>query len=116
LLCLNSTLRDWTRIYLPQGSKLISAQGFTEEPQIYSETYSDSEFNVIDGFFILEPMGLARLRLEYTVPYDSEINNDEYALTIWKQGGTDPIEHLLDVNGNQQLVTVNKDTVVNMNF
>jgi hypothetical protein len=71
---------------------------------------------VIDGFFILEPMGLARLRLEYTVPYDSAANDDEYALTIWKQGGTNPIEHLIDVNGGQELFTAGGDTVVRMPF
>lgn len=116
LLCLNSTLRDWTRIYLPEGSELISAQGFTADPQEYVETYGDTNFEVVDGFFILEPMGLARLRLEYTVPYDAAANNDEYALTIWKQGGTDPIEHIIDVNGGQELVTAGGDTVVRMPF
>jgi hypothetical protein len=116
LLCLNSTLRDWTRIYLPEGSELISAQGFTTEPQEYVETYEGTNYEVIDGFFILEPMGLARLRLEYTVPYDSAANDDEYALTIWKQGGTNPIEHLIDVNGGQELFTAGGDTVVRMPF
>jgi hypothetical protein len=116
LLCLNSTLRDWTRIYLPEGSKLISAKGFTAEPKKYVETYGDTNFEVIDGFFILEPMGLARLQLEYTVPYDVAANNGEYALTIWKQGGTDPIEHIIDVNGGQELFTAGSDTVVRMPF
>lgn len=108
LLCLNSTLRDWTRIYVPTGSKLISAQGFTQEPNQYEE----NNFQVFDGFFILEPLGQAKLILEYTVPY----NSPEYDVTIWKQGGTDPIKHMMDVNGGQELITVGKDTVYSAPF
>lgn len=108
LLCLNSTLRDWTRIYVPEGSTLISAQGFTEKPNEYTE----NGFQVFDGFFILEPLGQSRLVLEYTVPY----NSPEYDVTIWKQGGTDPIEHVIDVNGGEAKVVVNKDTVFSTPF
>ena len=108
LLCLNSTLRDWTRIYVPKGSELVSAQGFTEEAKVY-ET---DDYTVFDGFFILEPLGQAKLKLTYTVPYDK----DEYDITIWKQGGTDPIPHLVDVNGDQEEVIVGKDTVYKSSF
>jgi len=27
-LCLNATLRDWNRLYLPKGSKLVNSQGY----------------------------------------------------------------------------------------
>ena len=37
LLCLNSTLRDWTRIYVPQGSELVDATGFTQDAKVYDE-------------------------------------------------------------------------------
>ena len=104
LLCLNSTLRDWTRIYLPEGSELVDAQGFNEEPKVYDE----AGFTVFDGFFILEPKGTAALKLTYTVPYT---DTENYKVKIWKQGGTDPVEHLIDVTGGEDLVIVNKDTV-----
>jgi hypothetical protein len=109
LLCLNSTLRDWTRIYLPEGSELIEAQGFNEEPKVYDE----NGFTVFDGFFILEPKGTSTLKLTYTVPYD---DTENYRLKIWKQGGTDPVEHLIDVTGGEDLVIVNKDTVFETAF
>lgn len=103
LLCLNSTLRDWSRIYLPAGSKLVSAQGFTQEPKEYEE----NGFHVVDGFFILEPNSQAKLKLTYTVPYE---NQDTYELKIWKQGGVDPIPVLMEVNGNQEQIEVKGDT------
>src|SRR5258708_5229182 len=30
LLCLNATLNDWNRLYLPKGSKLINSQGYKD--------------------------------------------------------------------------------------
>ena len=65
LLCLNATLNDWLRLYLPPGSELIDIQGLEEEASVYEE----AGYTVIDGFFKLEPLGLARIRATYQVPY-----------------------------------------------
>ncbi len=102
-LCLNSTLRDWTRLYVPQGSELIEAQGFLEE----ARTYDENGFTVIDGFFTLEPLGSAKLSLTYKVPYD---NQDDYVIKLWKQGGIESFESLMDVTGGQEIIEVKKDT------
>lgn len=102
LLCLNSTLKDWTRIYVPAGSKLVSAQGFTQEPEVYEE----NGFTVFDGFFILEPLSQAKLRLTYQVPYQDEKN---YYLNIWKQGGVAQYQTTIDVTGGQEQLVVDKD-------
>lgn len=109
LLCLNSTLQDWTRLYVPQGSELVQAQGFTEEPQVYEE----AGFTVFDGFFVLEPSSQATLRLTYTVPYE---NTNTYTVELWKQGGIDPIPVLFDVTGGQEEVVVSSDTVYETKF
>lgn len=109
LLCLNSTLRDWTRIYVPKGAQLTSAQGFTEE----ARTYEDGDFTVIDGFFILEPLGTAKLKLEYTVPYT---NAEDYKLEIWKQGGVKEYKMLMDVTGGQEELLITKDTTFEAAF
>lgn len=102
LLCLNSTLRDWNRLYVPAGTELVSAQGYNEEPQVYEE----NGFTVIDGFFLLEPLGTAKLKLTYKVPYE---DTENYRLKIWKQGGIEQIETLMDVTGGQEQLTVVKD-------
>ena len=109
LLCLNSTLRDWTRIYVPKGSELISAQGFTEE----ARTYDENGFTVIDGFFILEPLGTAKLTVTYTVPYANETN---YIGTVWKQGGLETFDVIFDVTGGQEAITVAADTTYTTEF
>ncbi len=103
LLCLNSTLKDWTRLYIPQGSELIKAEGFLEE----AKTYDENGFTVIDGFFMLEPMGSSKLTFSYKVPYE---NATDYKVTIWKQGGIESIPNLMDITGGQEAIEVKKDT------
>lgn len=109
LLCLNSTLRDWHRLYIPAGSQLVSAQGFTAEPNVYEE----AGFQVIDGFFLLEPNSQAKVRVTYKVPYTNE---ELYKLFVWKQGGISPFPMLLDVNGNQEEFLINQDTEIQIPF
>lgn len=103
LLCLNSTLRDWTRLYLPEGTELVSAQGFTEDPN----TYDEAGFSVIDGFFILEPNSAAKVSITYKVPYS---DTENYNLKIWKQGGIHEYELLMDVTGGEEKLLITKDT------
>lgn len=109
LLCLNSTLRDWSRLYLPAGAKVTEAQGFTAEPRQYEE----NGFNVVDGFFILEPNSQAKIRVTYTVPY---ADTETYKIKLWKQGGIDDIKTLFDVNGSEEEVLVDKDTTFEAQF
>lgn len=109
LLCLNSTLRDWHRLYLPKGSQLIEAQGFTQQPKEYEE----NGFQVVDGYFILEPMSQAKLKITYSVPYSDATT---YRLKLWKQGGIGPIQHTLDVNGGEEVVMMDKDKQVEIAF
>jgi hypothetical protein len=109
LLCLNSTLRDWTRLYVPAGSVITDAQGFTTTPK----TYDEDGFTVFDGFFILEPLGSATLRITYTVPYE---NTQDYIGYIWKQGGVSPFEMVMDVTGGQEQILVSSDTTYTTEF
>ncbi|NCO12384.1 MAG: hypothetical protein COZ34_04330 [Candidatus Pacebacteria bacterium CG_4_10_14_3_um_filter_34_15] len=102
-LCLNSTLRDWTRLYVPEGSELLTSQGFLED----AKTYTENGFTVIDGFFTLEPMATAKLKFVYKVPY---ADNENYKVAIWKQAGIEQFETLIDVTGGQEKIMVQKDT------
>lgn len=103
-LCLNAPAPTWHRLYLPAGSKLVEAQGFTQEPELYEEL----GFQVIDGFYRLDPLSMTKIRVSYQVPYSL----DRYQLAIWKQGGIKPFELLLDVNGNQSKTMINQDTIL----
>lgn len=109
LLCLNSTLRDWTRLYLPAGAEIVSAQGFTADPS----TYEENGFSVVDGFFILEPMSSSKVSVIYTVPYT---DTENYSVNIWKQGGVKDFKLLMDVTGGQEEIIISKDTEYQTEF
>jgi hypothetical protein len=109
LLCLNSRLYDWTRLYLPAGAELIEAQGFNKEPG----TYEEAGFTVVDGFFNLEPMSSAKLVVKYSVPYT---DTKTYRVKLWKQGGVSPFTTLFDVAGGEDEVLVNTDTLFTTQF
>jgi hypothetical protein len=110
LLCLNATLKDWNRIYLPKGSKLINSQGYRADTV---KQYDEGDFTVIDGEFRLDPMSQAKIQVEYSVPYTDTV---DYRVKIWKQGGTKDIPVLMDVNGGQEKVVLNKDLLFETKF
>lgn len=101
-LCLNATLNDWIRLYVPAGSELIEIQGISNEVEVYEE----GGLTVFDGYFSLEPLGLAKIKLKYKVPYTDMEN---YNLRVWKQGGVDQVPMLIDVTGGEEQFTLTKD-------
>lgn len=109
LLCLNSTLRDWTRIYVPLGSTLIESAGFIEQPN----TYEEGGFTVFDGFFTLEPDSAAKLKLTYSVPYTDQ---DIYNLQLWKQSGVVKFPLIIDLNGDQSQHEITGDQLFNLEW
>jgi len=110
LLCLNSRLRDWNRLYLPKGAVLKNSQGYREGSV---KTEDVGEFTVIEGEFFLDPLSQAKLQVEYTVPYTDET---DYKVKLWKQGGVEPVPTTFDVNGSEEEVLVDKDTVFTTKF
>ena len=101
-MCLNATLNDWIRLYLPPNSELIEIQGLEDQEEVYEE----EGYTVVDGFFKLEPLGLARIRFTYKVPYQDQEN---YNLRLWKQGGIDPVPVLIDVTGGEEELLMDQD-------
>jgi len=113
-LCLNGLYRDWFRLFVPEGSILISLVGSEVEPLTYQELGK----TVFEGFFgdqyPLRPEGIAKVAYEYTLPFSVEKGLD---LLIQKQPGKDAVEHEIWINGQlfQELV-VDSDTIVNLSF
>ncbi len=80
-LCLNATLRNWIRIYVPEGAKLVSFKGSTKEVQTYDELGK----TVFEGFLEVPTQGQATVIVNYTLPSSIDLNN--YSLLIQKQPG-----------------------------
>jgi len=81
-LCLNATLRNWLRVYVPKGAKLISFSG--SEKQV--KTYDDLGKTVFEGFLQVYPKGKAKVTVSYYLP--ERIKKEDYRLLIQKQPGT----------------------------
>ena len=110
-LCLNATLRNWIRVYVPEGSKLISFSG--SETKI--NTYDDLNKTVFEGFLRVQPQGYSKTIIKYELP--DNINSNNYSLLIQKQPG----EQNQDLNvqvGNKKIIKglFDIDKVVKANF
>lgn len=82
-ICINALLRNWLRVYVPQGSTLQSFQGSSKKVQTYDELGK----TVFEGFLGVSPMGKSTVTVTYTVPLIIK-NKKEYQLFIQKQAGT----------------------------
>jgi len=103
VLCLNAPLRNWVRVYVPKGSKLISFEGSTMKVQ----TYDDLDKTVFEGFLIVNPMGLAKINVVYTLPSTVDASR----LLIQKQSGVDGQKYNVSLGGTGVFNGVmNKDT------
>jgi hypothetical protein len=109
-LCLNGTLNDWVRIYLPKGAKIENTRGYDEGSVKESE---ELEHHMVEGVFKLQPLGQAKIEVTYTVPYTDTKN---YNLLIQKQGGTEDWKYTFDVNGEEHELNLTKDTKVSFPF
>jgi hypothetical protein len=113
LLCLNAVLKDWVRIYLPKDAEIESTQGF-DEGTVNEEPDEDlPDFKVVQGVFRLAPQSNASLVIKYTVPYT---DTKTYRLELRKQAGTENFKYLIDVDGQQEEVILDKDKTVEINW
>lgn len=92
-LCLNATLRNWIRFYVPKGSELISFKGSETKVQTYDELGK----TVFEGFLEVPTQGKATAIIQYSIP--SNLANN-YGLYVEKQPGTDDQKLKVQVNGS----------------
>jgi hypothetical protein len=104
ILCLNAPLRNWVRLYVPKGSKLIAFEGSSMKVQ----TYEDLGKTVFEGFLIVNPMGLAKINVTYTLP----TTVDASTLLIQKQSGVQGQKYEVSLDGSTVFKGVmEKDTL-----
>ena len=113
-LCLNGILRDWIRVYVPQGSTLNAGRGF----EVDMTSTSDLGHTVFEGFFTLAPQSVKKLEIEYKVPAGLAVksgNDWELPLLIQKQPGTKLIPHTITFNnGKPKVYEINSDSELNL--
>lgn len=99
---LNGIYRDWVRIYVPKGSKLVSSTGSDVE----IVTTEDLGKTVFEGFFTLRPEGVTELSFEYQTPVKQ---SGDYKLLIQKQPGTDGNLYMVEVGRKKEEFNLKTD-------
>lgn len=93
-LCLNAEMRDWFRVYVPKGSKLVGSKGSI----VKVSTYEDLGKTVFEGFLTVRPLGKSTLTLTYTLPFKLE-RGSSLPVLIQKQPGTHGHPYKINVKG-----------------
>lgn len=94
-LCINAILRDWIRIYVPLGSKLIDSKG----SEVKMISYDELGKTIFEGFLTVRPLGSAVFSISYTLPF--KVKDGLLPLLIQKQPGTGGNEYTIKVNGSK---------------
>lgn len=94
-LCLAGIYRDWIRIYVPKGSKLIKSSGI----EVLLTSSEELDKTVFEGFLTIAPEKTAKLEFEYTSPVKVD---KEYKLLIQKQPGNPGHSYEIDAFGKKQ--------------
>ncbi|MDH7476424.1 MAG: DUF4012 domain-containing protein [Microgenomates group bacterium] len=92
-LCINATLRNWIRVYVPHGSQLIEFKGSQKKVNVYE----DLGKTVFEGYLEVPTQGMAKVEVNYVLP--SDIDSKNYSLYIQKQPGTDGVKLSAFFNG-----------------
>lgn len=88
-LCLNATLRNWVRVYVPKGSKLVEFQGSLKKVQ----TFDDLGKTVFEGYLEVPTQGKATIVVKYTTPKLAS-----NSLLVQKQSGVESQEWEIKYN------------------
>lgn len=107
-LCLNGLYRDWIRLYVPKGSKLVELTG----SEISANTYEELGKTVFEAFYgdkyPLRPQSMTKVSFKYTLPFKIQ-KGEIYKLLIQKQGGVDKYDMNFDFNGKKQTLELRTD-------
>jgi hypothetical protein len=104
-LCLNATLRNWIRFYVPKGAKLVSFEG----SQMKTQSYDELGKTVFEGYLEVPTQGKATVTLKYSLP--KSVSTD--SLLIQKQPGVAKQEWKVKVNNKKVFDGIlDKDTEI----
>ena len=110
---LNSTARNYLRIYVPLGSELIAHSGGEYlQPQVFE----DLGKTVLSNFVLTRPLSESILAFEYKLPFKFEpgqgFDTNQYELLIQKQPGLDAPEYEVGVGDYKALFSLTSDKLV----
>ncbi len=93
-LCLNAVLRNWLRIYVPEGSEMVESKG----SNVKMISYKESGKTVFEGFLTVRPLGQSKFSITYNLPFKLS-SGSPLPVLIQKQPGTEGHEYKVTLNG-----------------
>jgi hypothetical protein len=91
---LNQRNRDYLRIYVPKGAKLLSNKGSDNKVTTIEDELGKTVF---EAFLEIRPQNSRTIEFEYELP--QAFSGNEYNLLIQKQPGKSAFEYEIKVNG-----------------
>jgi hypothetical protein len=110
------TYKDYMRLYVPKGSKLVSAvasDGSELNAQQTSYEYLDTDYpglEYIEANFWVDEGKVTTVTVEYELP--DTIDMDNYSLLVQKQSGTHGDIYTFKKGEKEEKITLNEDTVI----
>jgi hypothetical protein len=100
-------LREYIRLYVPQGSQLIEVIG----SEVAGTQGEDLGKTVLEAFFTLRPQSSSKIVFKYELPgnYTSPL-----ILMIQKQPGKPSQKYTINYNGRTQTLDLNTDTTLTL--
>jgi len=93
---LNGILRDYVRIYVPRGAKLVSSKG-SDDP-VTTQVDEGLNKTYFEAFVQVRPQNSRTLQVEYTLP--DNVAGKNYPLLIQKQPGAKDFKYTVKINGS----------------
>lgn len=108
-LCLNATLRNFQRVYVPEGSTLTANHG----SEVKVETKKDLGKTYFESFFTVNPLGKATITYTYKLPF--KVSGGNLPVLIQKQPGIEKIAVEVYVNGTKvDAFDLRQDKILNL--
>lgn len=102
-LCLNGLLRDWVRLYVPEGSEVIEVLG----SNIEKTTSKELGKTVIEAFIELRPESRTKLVVKYRLP--QTVSANDYKMLIQKQPGAKNHDYVVSFGGQTEEFKLDAD-------
>lgn len=94
---LNQRNRDYIRIYVPKGSKLVNSKGSDSKVTTIEDELGKTVF---EAFIEIRPENSREISFEYELP--NKFEGKEYPLVIQKQGGKKDFNYQIKLNGKKK--------------
>lgn len=108
---LSAGYKDFVRLYVPEGSKLVRVEGAVQE----WESWEEFGKTVFGAYFTLWPQREHTLTFVYDLP-DGVVGDGEYSLLMQKQSGTNIGLVELKIGGKMKSFDLNEDRYVGLRF